>query len=731
MRMTTLAVSLALLAGLFLAVGQADAQYNLRRYIWDGDTDNNWGVADNWRIEWDADGDWGTDNDRAIYNDPNDATYGYGYPTGTNPEAPADSTYVEIDPSVYDPGTVGTINVNVADAGTWKWGGFNVRGDVGDVTLSSATNTLMCHQFVNDTANTLTLDVDTKNTPGKEQFVLHATDANGAIVVNGAIASNPTTGGLRLETGGPGDIIYGSTATATSDNKTLFQPYGGTGDVFFESTVIDGFQPAYMQPGLTRAIFSVPSVNLSQGVRFSYNQAGTNFQLMAKGSQDVDVLMMSTDNAIVFDDDAAADNVLKIGGNYDGGTGVLDATIRSQSGTTHQRVDCNVEVLAGSTLSLDADGNDIKIWNFTGSSSITGAGQVRVVGATDRVLVWDGGTLAADTTVESGGTLYVTGGTITADVTVEAGGTVGVTNDYRGSQEWLVQSAVSGSGTVRVKSTHASRTATLKMGAGGSLDTGMHVTVGPDMDYGCEQSFFDMNGQGDVTIGKLSGRGTVYTRGDTLTVGSLSPSAMYTSTLKGLEIQGGSGALVLDSGGTHNFKIVRTSYDIGSDEVNVTNGASVTLGGRIVIDLASGLADMEPGLSIRDENLINCAAGLGGTTFDSVGWKNSGIWGYEITYDDTAGEVNLITRVSGDVDDDDDCDLDDLGILAGNYDTTSGMVWADGDLDQDGDVDLDDLGVLAGNYDNEYVPPSSTVPEPISLSLLGLGGLALLRRRRR
>ena len=304
-----------------------------------------------------------------------------------------------------------------------------------------------------------------------------------------------------------------------------------------------------------------------------------------------------------------------------------------------------------------------------------------------------------------------------------------MSNDYRGDQEWLVEGNVSGSGTVLVDSTHASRTATMKMGATGSLGSDVHVSVGPNADFGSDQSFFDMNSQGNVTIGKLSGRGTVYTRGDTLTVSSLSPSAMHTSTLKGLEIQGGSGALVLDSGGTHIFKIVRTGYDVGSDEVNVTSGASVTLGGAVVIDLAGGLADMEPGLTIRDENLINCGAGLGGTTFDAVGWVNSGIWGYEITYDDGAGTVNLITHVAGDVTGDDKVDGQDLTALAANWDQ-SGVGWAGGDLNQDGSVNGLDLTLLAANWDNQWTPPAG-IPEPATLALLSLGGAALLRRRRR
>jgi hypothetical protein len=43
-------------------------------------------------------------------------------------------------------------------------------------------------------------------------------------------------------------------------------------------------------------------------------------------------------------------------------------------------------------------------------------------------------------------------------------------------------------------------------------------------------------------------------------------------------------------------------------------------------------------------------------------------------------------------------------------------------------VNVDDLGVLASNYD--WVGPGASIPEPATLSLLALGGLALIRRRK-
>ncbi len=109
-----------------------------------------------------------------------------------------------------------------------------------------------------------------------------------------------------------------------------------------------------------------------------------------------------------------------------------------------------------------------------------------------------------------------------------------------------------------------------------------------------------------------------------------------------------------------------------------------------------------------------------------------------VVFDSESGGIATvfsgIAAEKGDANYDGAVDILDLDILALHWGDT-GASWTDGDFDQSGIVDILDLNLLADNWgiggatgmaglSNVFI-----VPEPVTLGLFGIGGLALLRRR--
>ena len=89
--------------------------------------------------------------------------------------------------------------------------------------------------------------------------------------------------------------------------------------------------------------------------------------------------------------------------------------------------------------------------------------------------------------------------------------------------------------------------------------------------------------------------------------------------------------------------------------------------------------------------------------------------------------------VPGDVDGDGDVDINDMGYFEAQF-GQSGLPLPPGansaDLDADGDVDLHDLVFIRDNFGAGPAAPAAATPEPATMTVLALGGMLVLRRRR-
>jgi hypothetical protein len=194
---------------------------------------------------------------------------------------------------------------------------------------------------------------------------------------------------------------------------------------------------------------------------------------------------------------------------------------------------------------------------------------------------------------------------------------------------------------------------------------------------------------------------------------------------------------------------VQSEGALGGADVRVLEGASVTIdtGDSVVsvggLEILTDPADRHNGQF--QINRKSDSDGLMPTIVETEAelsaieqYLSDGLITYDAPEDGEAfvalssgGMTRFGLTIGGDANLDGAVDIADLGILAGNWKSQSGS-WATADFDGDGVVNVSDLGILAGNWKGgipqELAP--MVVPEPMTMSLLGLGGLALIRRRR-
>jgi autotransporter-associated beta strand protein len=289
--------------------------------------------------------------------------------------------------------------------------------------------------------------------------------------------------------------------------------------------------------------------------------------------------------------------------------------------------------------------------------------------------------------------------------------------------------------------------------------------------------------------------GPTFVNGGTLSVsGSIAGSSGITVNNAGAVFQAASAqrvkALTVTAGqarvvqsGTNKLALTVGTGASATSQLALTGGKlDLTTNGLAVDYVANAVTDPDPlandkaaVVSVRNQIIAGLGAGkdwlgtTGITSANAAADKSGKAIGYALASEvlpfansattdtfmgtTTVDKSTVVARytLGGDATLDGTVDFNDLVKLAQNYNTTvsagSESWWNRGDFTYDGITDFNDLVKLAQNYNtslpSEPIPGATpgfeadlarafaSVPEPGTLSILGIGGIALLGRRRR
>lgn len=393
-------------------------------------------------------------------------------------------------------------------------------------------------------------------------------------------------------------------------------------------------------------------------------------------------------------------------------TGFLDVGSGSSGGLFIEGVGTTVTTNTVDTTFLD--------WGRGGASGavfITGGAQATF--NADRIdMGVNGGTGT------SGSLTIATGGTMTAN-------TVNIATGSTGSASVFITNAgsslsLSGTSALNIGGT-GSGVGTLILQDGGLLTTGtgattVNATGSVFLDGGTLRAATIDHTNGGAfnfnsgTLGVETFTGNLNNIGGNLRPGGTpgDSDTIGTTTINGDYTQqaGGTLALGMKSNGTFDRLVVNGELTLGG-ALTLTDdeGFFFNIGGHLDLIDWTHLSGTFDSIALFDL----AALGLNG-----IAWNTQDLY--------TTGEVSF--ERTGDLNTDGFVGVEDLDILLANWgQTTHPYNFAGGDLTGDGLADAADLAIIQANW-GDGTPPGVNIPEPGSLALLGLTGLALMRRRR-
>ena len=211
---------------------------------------------------------------------------------------------------------------------------------------------------------------------------------------------------------------------------------------------------------------------------------------------------------------------------------------------------------------------------------------------------------------------------------------------------------------------------------------------------------------------------------------NLSVTTQAALPASGVQVLGVAGVLTLDPGAMVEIDLASAS---AYDRLDVSGVAHLAGGLDVTVD-----GGFTPGLG--DSFLVAVSDALNGT-FDNSQVNVSALpdvdgnqVGLAVLYENSDSDTDLdqvrvMATYKGDTNGDGSVGPADLTALKLSW-LATGATWQDGDSNYDGSVGPADLTDMKLNWLEAIPAPGGGIPEPTSVALLGLGSMALLRRRR-
>jgi len=234
---------------------------------------------------------------------------------------------------------------------------------------------------------------------------------------------------------------------------------------------------------------------------------------------------------------------------------------------------------------------------------------------------------------------------------------------------------------------------------------------------------------GTASLGVVDSAGQIQISAGTLAAASIAQGTLALSGTARVNITPG--------GGTAGTSVVKTLSVTGTSKLNLADH-------DLIVDYtgASPLADIKALITSGYANgawngngINSSSAAASGPNKTALGYAEASATGFANgTFSDEPIDADAVLvkyTYSGDANLNGTVDSTDFNLFTPNY-GGSGKSWIQGDFDYNGKVNTLDFNLLAGNFGLALPGPTlgSVVPEPASMSIVGLAIIAALRRRR-